>query len=148
MNESIIMSSAAKFDVAKIEKKFNDMVEWGSKNITEMETNVLESCGSVEIELLGNFKDFIYHCIDIQKLNNQALEDQQQQQQPPVDQQPQQQLQEVVSSPPAKKSRKWSKKNIHTTHFEIVYIAFLLLYQKKKHWINFFTKYLLLELFL
>lgn len=84
--EAIFMTAATKYDASAIENKFNTMIENGTKSVVDMEACVLANADPIELELIGNFKDFVYLCLDIKKKNEveqqqQALQTQQQQQQ-------------------------------------------------------------------
>lgn len=75
--ESIFMTAAAKFDASAIENKFNTLIEKGIENVSDMEAWVLASCNPLELELIANFKEFVYLCIDVKK-KNAAVQQQQQ----------------------------------------------------------------------
>lgn len=110
MNESLIMRTAIEFQTQVIEEKFNVLVENGIKDIIQMEVDVLQRCDSIEIELLSNFKDFVFLCIDVKKKSIHDLELVSQQQQQPQQQQTaptQQQDKNIQPEPtPVKKNRK------------------------------------------
>lgn len=61
------MAIVAKLDAAETETIFNNLVDKGVYNLKEMEEDVLNRAHPTEIDLLVNFKDLIYHCIDTKK---------------------------------------------------------------------------------
>lgn len=86
------MASAAKINAVEAEKIFNALIDKGVNNLKTMETSVLENGNPTEVELLSNFKDFVFLCIDVKKKNN-------------LEQQQPQQSQTNEAAPPSKKKR-------------------------------------------
>lgn len=91
LNESLIMTAALKLDAGAVESQFNKLIEKGMEDVKELEMGVMTEADPVDLDLLCNFKDFVYLCIDVKKKNAQ----QQQQQQPLLQPQPQNQQEQA-----------------------------------------------------